>query len=807
MTWNDVTRDLRYSFRTLHREPGFFTIAVLILGLGIGATTAIFSVVNTLLLRPLAFQEPGRLVWIANTGKGGGLSTATSRTSNLRDYRRMNRSFESLTGYNAFFDYRGFVLTGNGDPERLVGVDVAPNFLDVLGIQPEIGRNFVEEESVWNGRRAVLLTHHFWTRRFGADPGIVGSSITLNDEPTAVIGVLPSSFDFASVFSPGSRIDFLSPFPICDETDRWGNTLVMVGRLKPEATISEAQAELDLINRQLKEAEPDRWGLGAAVTGLQEKVTNRFRRALLVLACGVGVVLLIACTNISNLLLARAASRRKEIAVRRALGAGRSQLIRQTLTESLLLSGCGAAVGVLIAFAVTRAVAATSAINIPLLQTVTVDTAALVFTVIVSLSTGLLFGVFPALQISAEHGTGPLNDSSRGSSEGKSRARMREVLVVSEIALACVLLVGAGLLLRSFLVLMEVDLGFRPESAVAWRIEIGERYEEFDEKKAFYERLIQRVESVPGIESIGLTDTLPLGRNRSWGVRAKGQVYEKGKAPVAFPRMVNSKYLETMRIPLLAGRHITPHDTDDKQDVMIINEAMADRLWPGSDPIDRTILLADREWRVVGLVANVRHSSLEEEAGLEMYIPTAQLNSWRNLELVIRTKQSPELIAPDMRAALRSVDSALPVSHFQTLDQLVDRAVSPRRFILFLIGTFALTALLLASLGIYGVVSYSVSQQTHEIGIRMALGASAARVKQRIILKTLSLTVAGIMLGTVGAFALTRLMASLLYGISPTDPPTFAAMVVVLTSISVIAGYLPAYRASRLEPVSVLREA
>jgi predicted permease len=798
---------VRYAFRTLLRDRGFFAVAVLIIGLGIGANTAIFSVINPLLLRPLPFHDPERLVWIANTGKGGGLSTATSRTSNLRDYRRLNQSFESLTGYNAFFDYRSYVLVGEGEPEPLVGVGVAQDFLDVLRIQPEIGRNFVNEECVWNGRRAVILTHSFWSRRFGSDPGIVGRSITLNDQVTAVVGVLPSSFDFASVFSPASRIDFLIPFPICDETDRNGNTLVIIGRLGPGVTIQEAQAELDLIIQQLKEADPARWGLGAAVTGLQEKVTGRFRRALVVLACGVGVVLLIACTNLSNLLLARAASRRKEIAVRRALGAGRSRLIRQMLTESLLLSGCGAAVGVLIALAVTRAVATTSAISIPLLQAVSIDATALLFTLIVAVATGLLFGIVPALQISGAHEYDVLTDSSRGSSEGKSRTRIREVLAVSEVALALVLLVGAGLLLRSFLTLMDVDLGFQPESAAAWRIETGQRYSDFTERNAFYERLVSSVEAVPGIESIGLTDTLPLGRNRSWGIRAKGQVYQEGENPIAFPRMVDSGYIKTMRIPLIAGRNFTPHDTTDKESVIIINEALARRLWPDRDPIGQKIWLARREWRVVGLVANVRHSSLEEEAGLEMYIPISQLADWRNLELVVRTKLRPESVAPDVRAVLRAVDPSLPTSDFQTLGQIVDRAVSPRRFTLLLIGAFSMTALLLASIGIYGVVSYSVSQQTQEIGIRMALGASAAQVQRRIVVKTLTLTSLGILMGAVGAFALSRLMASLLYGVSPTDPLTFVVMMLLLTLISALAGHLPARRASRLDPMSVLRSA
>jgi len=798
---------MRYAFRALRRDRGFFAVAVLIIGLGIGANTTIFSVVNPLLLRTLPFRDPERLVWVANSGTGG-LSEVTSRTSNLRDYRRLSRSFEELTGYFAFFDYMSYTLTGDGEPERLVGVGVAQDFLDVLGIQPALGRGFVDEECVWNGRRAVLLTHGFWSRRFGADPSVVGRPITLNGEPTAVVGVLPASFDFASIFTPGSEIDFLNPFPICDETDSWGNTLSMIGRLAPGVTIEQAQAELDLINRQLKEADPGRWGLGAVVSELRGQITGRFRPALLVLACAVGVVLLIACTNLSNLLLARAASRRKEIAVRSALGAGRSQLIRQMLTESLVLAGCGAAVGVLIAYAATGAIAGTRAISIPLLQAASVDGAALLFTLIVALATGLLFGIVPALSISGTHEYDALTDSNRGSSEGRSRTWLREVLVVSEVALACVLLVGAGLLLRSFVTLMDVDLGFQPASAAAWRIETGQRFPDLAERNGFYERLVAGVESVPGVESVGLTDTLPLGRNRSWSIEAKGEVYREGEYPNAFPRLVDEKYIRTMRIPMIAGRDFTTNDTAESENVMIVNEVLARRLWPGRDPLGRTVVLGDNtEWLVVGLVANVRHSSLEEEAGLEMYMPITQHGAWTSLELVVRTKLPPESVAPGVRAALRTVDSSLPTSDFQTLGQLVERAISPRRFILILIGAFALTALLLASLGIYGVISYSVSQQTEEIGIRMALGASAIQVQRRIVLKTLALASAGILTGMIGSFALSRLMSSLLYGVSATDPTTFFAMTALLILISVLSGHLPAYRASRIDPMSVLRSA
>jgi len=373
------------------------------------------------------------------------------------------------------------------------------------------------------------------------------------------------------------------------------------------------------------------------------------------------------------------------------------------------------------------------------------------------------------------------------------------------VALASVLLVGAGLLLRSFLTVLDVDLGFQPGGTAVWRIETGQRYPDFAERIAFYERLVRSVEAVPGVEAVGLTDALPLGRNRAWGIRAKGEVYQEGQNPNAFPRLVDNGYIRTMQIPLIAGRDFTPHDTTDVEDVMIVNEAMARRLWPGRDPIGQTVLIGRGEWRVVGVVSNVRHSSLEEEAGLEMYLPIRQQSDWRSLELVIRTNLPPESLAPGVRGALRTIDPALPTSDFKTLGQMVDRAVSPRRFILLLLGAFALTAVLLASLGIYGVVSYSVNQRTQEIGIRMTLGASAAHLQMGVVARTLMLAAVGILMGLAGSFALSRLVASLLYGVSATDPATFVLMMILLILISALAGYLPARRASRIDPMSVLR--
>ncbi|UCC83960.1 MAG: ABC transporter permease, partial [Gemmatimonadota bacterium] len=459
-------QDVRFGFKTtlrgLRQRPSFFAFAALIIGLGVAAASSVFSVMNALLLRPLTFEEPDRLVWVARS-IGGGMSNVTSRTSNLRDYREMSRSFEGLTGYFAFFEYESYTLAGVGQAERLVGVGVAQNFLDVLGVRPLLGRNFDGEESVWNGRPAAILTHGFWIRRFGGDASIVGRSITLNDQPTVVVGVLPPTFDFASTFAPASRVDFLRPFPICDETDYWGNTLSIIGRLEPGATVESAQADLDAITARLREADPDRWGLGAVVTGLHEKIAGDFRGALLLLAAAAAVVLLVVCTNLSNLLLARGHTRRREMAIRSALGAGPLRLVRQWTVESLILAFFGGLVGALLAREVTRAVAGTSAISIPMLSRVSVDGMTLLFALILTIGVGLLLGIVPALQYTHATQHTVLKDSSRGSTEGRRGTAVREGLVVGEVALACVLLVSGGLLLRSFLSVLDVELGFRPE--------------------------------------------------------------------------------------------------------------------------------------------------------------------------------------------------------------------------------------------------------------------------------------------------------------------------------------------------------
>ena len=707
---SSLRQDLRYTFRTLRRDAGFAIFAIAIAGLGIGASSTVFSVVNTLLLRPLPFAEPERLVWIANR-ETAGLSGQTTQVGHMLDLRERTQSFSAVAGYFAFYGVGDNVLSGQGEPERLSGVPVSDNFFQVLGVQPALGRTFNAQESQWRGPKAVILSHAFWTRRFNANPAIVGTSVTLNDEPHAVVGVLPASFDFATVFAPGSRFDLYLPFPLSPETNRWGNTMAMIGRLKPGVSIAAAQAETRAVATQLTREHPQRNGFMGFVKPLADQVNGRMRLALWVLAGAVGVVMLIVCANLSNLLLARSASRQKEIAIRTALGAGRGRLIAQMLTEGIVLSCSGAVVGLLLAIGGTRMLARLDAVSVPLLQSVHTDMATLAFTLVVAIVTGIVFGLAPALQTPEAGLHNALKDASRGSTG--SRAWVRNALVVSEIAFACVLLVGAGLLIRSFIRVLDVDLGFRPSRAVTIRVDPDSSYAAREKRIAYFNEVLRRVKEIPGVESAGITDALPLGRNRTWGGRAKGVTYERGKAPTAFPRIVSDGYPAAMGIPLKAGRDISHLDTATSDPVIMINETMARTLWPGQDPIGKFVLNACApERRVVGVVGDVKHLALEQTSGNEMYIPLRQCADQPSADLVIRSSLPPGPLMAAVRETLKPLAPNLVTNEFRTVQQLVDRSVSPRRVVVLMLGGFALFALILASLGIYGLISYSVSQRT-----------------------------------------------------------------------------------------------
>ncbi len=799
----DLFQDARYASRSVRKAPGFFAFSMLIMGLGIGASTAIFSVMSPLMLRPLPFEQPERLTWIANSGTGG-MSAVTSRTSNLRDFREMNQSFDGLTALYAFFEEDSYNLVGEGEPERLLGGGVAQDFLDVLGVTPLIGRNFVLEEGLWGGPRAVLLSHEFWARRYAGDPSVVGTSINLDGNPYEVVGVLPAWFDFSSIFAPRTRVDFLKPYPISDETDRSGNTLSMIGRLKPEATVASAQADLDVIIQSLKAADPERWGLGAVVTGLQEQIAGPFRSGFLLLAAAAAAVMLIVCVNLSNLLLARGPKRHQEMAVRSALGAPRGRLVRLLVLESLILALGGAIVGVVVASAVTRFVASSSSINIPMLREVSVDGSALLFAVATALVAGLCVGILPALRaVGGEAAT--IKQSPRGSSAHRRSTRLLEGLVISEVALACILLVLGGLLLKSFFKVLDVELGFRPSELIAWSVDSAREFDSLAETNAFYDQMIANVTAIPGVESAGFTDAAPLGRNRTWGLGAPGVKYGDEDGLSAFPHIVHRDYLRTMDIPLLQGRQFTADDTRDTELVVLLNESAARAVYHGEDVLGRIVIAGGREHRVVGVVGDVRHRSLEQESGLEMYFPMTQSWDFGALAMMVRSRLPETALAGSVAAALRAVDPAMPTDDYLSLNALVDRSVSPRRFTLLLLGAFAATALLLAALGIYGVLSYAVTERTPEIGIRMALGETGPSVLRRVVGKTLLLAAIGIFLGTAGAFALSRVLESLLFGVPGTDPGTFSAMAFVLLAVSALAGLLPGLRAARTDPTIALR--
>jgi predicted permease len=801
----NLRRDVRYAVRTLCRDAGFAAFAILIVGLGVGASCTIFSVVHTLLIRPLPFRDPGRLVWIANhQDDTNDMSGKTSQTDYLLDMRARNQSFVDLAAYYAFYGLGDAKLIGDGQPERLTSVPVTQNFFPLLGVEPQIGRQFSAEECKQNGPRVAMLSDGLWRRKFAGDPTIIGRALPFDGGPVTVVGVLPGTFDFATVLTPGSRVDMFEPLPLSPEINRQGNTIAIIGRLKPGVSVESARAETAVLGKLLMQEHKERNDFEPKVSELTEHVSGRLRPTLVLLACAVGVVMLIVCANLSNLLLARGATRKKEIAIRTAMGAGRGRLIGQMLTESLVLSCCGAALGLLLAFVGTRALAHLTSVSIPLLSDVRIDARVLGFTLVVALLTGMLFGLVPALEVKDLKLHDTLKDSNRGSSQGRGHAWVRGALVVSEIALACVLLVGAGLLIRSFLRVLDVNVGFRPERAAALRIDPNASYKTQEQKNSYFTEALHRVMSVRGIEAAGLSDSLPLGHNRSWGVAAKGVQYTPETFPIGFPRIISDGYFRAMGVPLRAGRDFTERDTKGALPVIILNETCARNLWPGEDPIGK-IVAEDVDRTVVGVVGDVHHMALEEGSGNEFYIPMRQTQDYGTVDLVVRTSLPTAELASRLREALRPIEPDLPTGNLRTLQTLVDRAVSPRRFVVLLLGGFAGFALVLASLGIYGVISYSVSQRTQEIGIRMALGASAERLARSILFETLGLAGIGMVVGVAASWLLARTLSGLLFGVTSSDPATFAGMLAILTAVAAIAGYLPARRASRIDPMSALR--
>jgi predicted permease len=806
----DVLRqDLRFTLRTLRRDRGFAGIVIAVLALGIGANVAVFSVVNTILLRPLPFRDASQLVWFATHGGKGGLSEQTYTVSAFEEFRRHNQSFADVTSFQTFFSSVQYKLKGEGEPLPVVGVQVAENFFPMLGVEPALGRHFTSDECRKGGRAAALLSYQFWQRQFGGDPSIVGRTISVAAAPAditgpvTVVGVLPASFDFGAVFSPGMKVDFFLP-AYMDFWRTWGNTLAVVGRLKPGVSIGQAQAEANTLFPQLRAAHRNWFSdYKSTLFGLQDRVSGRLRRSLYVLWCAVGLMLLIVCINVSNLLLARAMSRGKEFAMRAALGAGRGRLIRQVLTESLVLSGAGAGLGLGFAWAITAYLARQSQIALPMLATVKVDGVALAWTVVIAIAVAGVFGLAPALKVSGGRLQEALKDGGPGMSQGRRHERVRSTLVAVEVAMACVLLVGAGLLLRSFAHLLDVDLGFAPAHVAAIQVEINDGGSG-QKRGSMAREILDRVRAIPGIEAAGMTDMLPLDRNRSWGLVAKENARDN-KPHGAFVYVVSPGYLETMGMRLRSGRDISWHDDAASGSTIIINEAAARREWPGREAVGRSAYgVARGESQVVGMIADVRESSLEDEASVQVYIPMTQATP-EGTELVVRTRLPIGAIEPAVISTLRNLNPGQPRTQFRMIQEIVDHAVSPRRFLMLLVTAFAVFGLVLASLGIYGVISYAVSQRAQEIGIRMALGASAGRVQLGVIAQTLRLTTIGVGIGGAASFVVAKTIASLLFGTEPTDPWIFAAMMSLLGVVALLAGQVPARRASRIDPMAVLR--
>lgn len=805
--WLDVAlQDLRYALRTMRRDYGFTLVAVAILALGIGANIAVFSVVDMILLRPLPFHDPQKLVWIA-PADAVGLSSSTYSADAYDDLLAMNRSYEDVTGYYAFSTPDNLKLTGTGEPTPLTGMGVLGNFFHVLGVEPELGRSFTKDETVKGGPAVVMLSHAYWERQFGRDRGIVGRSITLNGTPTTVVGVLPETFDFGAAFAPGSKVDVFQP-TILDDIRNEGNTLALIARLKPGVTVSQSQAEAKTLFPKFywSKKYPDSIGsYTARPIELKQYVSGKLRRSLITLWCAVGVILLIVCVNLSNLLLARAASRSKEFALRSALGAGRGRLVRQLLTESLVLAGMGAVLGLGLAYAITSYIAHQGSLALPLLNEVKVDGAALLWTVGISVGAAVLFGLLPGLKMSSGDLQEALKDTGQGMSAGRSHERLRSALVISEVALACVLLVGAGLLLRSFLRVLDVDLGFQPSHAAAIKMDYNDGGST-DKRNAIFEEAIRRVSAIPGVEAAGISDNLPLERNRGWGgPSAKGKTYRKGEVPGAFVYIVSPGYVTAMGMRL-HGRDFTWHDNMKGESTVILNQKAADFVSPGEDAVGKVVLIGGKEVHIIGVVADVHETNVEGASGEQMYLPSMR-DEWGpdGAEMVVRTKLPPAQLAGSVLRTLRELNPNQPAVEFRPIQGIVNRAVSPRRFFVMLVGAFAGLGLLLASLGIYGVISYSVTRRTQEIGIRMALGASAGRVQIGVISKTLKLAAIGIGVGIFASMLVANLISSLLFGTAPTDPITFVVMIVLLGGVATLAGYLPARRASRINPMVALR--
>jgi putative ABC transport system permease protein len=804
---SNLWKDLRYAARMMLRQPGFTLVAILTLALGIGANSAIFSVVNAVILRPLPFPQPEQLVmlWEVKTEQVVGQSfKGTVSYSNFKDWSSQNDSFVELAAYQQ----AGFSLQGKEAPERVTGATVTANFFDTVGVKPQTGRGFLKSEEQTGSNRVVVLSDALWRRNFGADSEILDKQIILSGEPYTVVGVMPEEFQFPRSTQLWTPLD-LTPAQISNRDIHW---LMTLGRLKPGVQLERAQADMSTIARRIEQQYPDiQTGRGVQVIALQEELVQFVRPALLMLLGAVGFVLLIACTNVANLLLARSASRRREIAIRTALGAGRWRLIRQFLTESTLLFILGGGLGLLVSKWGVDLLMSWAAAFMPRAGEVKLDARVVAFTLLLSFLTGVIFGLVPAIQSSRTDVQSALKE---GGNAGQSPrgSWIRSALVVAEIAAALVLLVGAGLLIKSFTQLLNTDTGLKAENVVTMGISLPtSRYNTPQARTAFYRQVLERVGALPGVEAAGVVNILPIQRSGYNGkVWVEGEPEPApGRELIAEYRTASPDYFRALGVPLNAGRYFNQQDREKALPVAIVNQAFVRRYMNGGVALGRRVHKEEADWlTVVGVVGDVKQSGLTQSIMPEVFTPYSQdeaASLTQGMSLVVRARGETAELVSGIRGAIREVDPAQPVHNVQTMQDVIYRSVSDRRLTMLLLSLFAGLALFLAVIGIYSVMSYVVAQNTREIGIRMALGAQAHDVLKLVVGQGLMLTLLGIALGLGASLALTRLIKSLLFGVTATDPLTFIYVSLFLTLVAVLACYLPARRATRVDPMIALR--
>lgn len=803
-----LLKDLRYGWRMMRGNKGFTVVAIISLALGIGANSAIFSLVNVVLLRPLPFAEPDRLAIVWEDATFAGFPRNTPAPANYVDWKSQNQVFEDM----AALTEDSFNLTGDNEPEKVEAHRVTANLFQLLGTKPRLGRTFQAEDEGPDARKVAIISYKLWQARFGGDSNLIGTDILLSGDKHTVIGVMPAGFQFLDRY-----IGLWVPMNLTARqwAARGSHYLTVIARMKPGIGIEQANADIKTIQAGIARDYPNEAAnMGADVIPLREQLAGEIRLPLIVLLVAVGFVLLIACANIANLLLARAANRRKEIAIRTALGAGRMRIVRQLLTESLLLAGAGGALGLLFAVWSFEFLQKLVPPNMSLSAKLAIDSPILGYTLLVSLLTGVVFGLAPALQASRINLNAALKQGGRSIGLDAGGNRLRSVMVVGEVALALVLLVGAGLLIQTLFKLRNQYSGLRAENLLTLRTNLPEKkYKEPAKRVAFYDQVLERVKSLPGVVSGGYTTTVPLEwKGGTSGFIPEGRLPESGLSYDANHRLVSWEYLQTMGIPLKQGRHFNSGDNTQSMPVAIVNETMARQYWPGEEALGKRFKIdtdSDVPWlTIVGIVADIRQMGMDVPVKAEMYFPHQQDTQapwFAPRDLVIRASVDPMSLVAAVRAEIRNVDPDQPVSNIRTMDEVLGEESAPRELSMTLLVVFAGLALLLAAIGIYGVLAYFVAQSTPEIGIRLAMGAQAGDVMSLVLRRGMTLTLLGVGIGLIGSFLLTRLMSTLLYGVSASDPTTFGVIAFLLTAVALLACYIPARRATKIDPMIALR--